>query len=135
MKFLDTNILLYAVSAHPQEAKKTRKAREILQQSRLALSVQVLQEFYVQATRSTRSDPLTHEEATGLISHWLRLRVVEVTIPVLQNALRLKARYQTSYWDAAILAAAAHAGCSEILSEDLNAGQTYDSLRVVNPFM
>ena len=53
----------------------------------------------------------------------------------MQDALDIKNRYQTSYWDAAILAAAASAGCSELLSEDLNPGQNYDTIRVINPFL
>ena len=91
----------------------------------------MLQEFYVQATRPTRTDPLTHQEAAALIQYWLRHSVVPLTVQVMQDALDIKQRYQTSYWDAAILAAA---GCSELLSEDLNPGQNYDTIRVINPF-
>ena len=134
MTFVDTNILLYAVSAAPQEADKTAKAREILRQPDLALSIQVLQEFYVQATRPTRPGHLSHQEAAGLIQLWLRFTVVDLTVAVMQSALRLKERCQTSYWDAAILAAAHSAGCDQLLSEDLNPGQTYEGVRLVNPF-
>ena len=120
MTFLDTNILLYAISPGNHERSKAEKAREILRRDDLSLSVQVLQEFYVQATRPTRSNPLTHAEATSLINVWLRFNVVELSVQLMQDALRLKHRYQTSYWDAAILSAAAQAGCTELLSEDLN---------------
>ena len=135
MVFVDTNILLYAISTHPSEAEKNQKARAILGGSDLVFSVQVLQEFYVQATRPTRTDPLTHEEATALIQYWLRHRIIPITVQVMQDALDIKKRYQTSYWDAAILAAAASAGCSDLLSEDLNPGQSYNSVRVINPFL
>lgn len=135
MLFVDTNILLYAISNHPSEAEKNQKARAILSGSDLVFSVQVLQEFYVQATRPTRTDPLTHEEATALIQYWLRHRIIPITVQVMQDALDIKKRYQTSYWDAAILAAAASAGCSDLLSEDLNPGQSYNSVRVINPFL
>ena len=134
MTFVDTNILLYAVSSQPEEAEKTRRAKAVLNSPNLTLSVQVLQEFYVQATRPTRTDPLTHQEATALVQYWLRHRIVPLTVQVLQDALDIKDRYQTSYWDAAILAAAASAGCTELFSEDLNPGQDYDSVRVINPF-
>ena len=134
MTFIDTNILLYAISSDPGEKEKTIKAKAILGGAALALSVQVLQEFYVQATRPTRPDPLNHQEAAVLIQHWLRFHVVELSVPVMQTALRIKDRYQTSYWDAAILAAATTAGCTELLSEDLNPGQSYDGIRVINPF-
>jgi len=53
----------------------------------------------------------------------------------MQDALDIKKRYQTSYWDAAILAAAVSASCSELLSEDLNPGQNYTSIRVIDPFI
>ena len=135
MVFVDTNILLYAISTHPSEAEKNQKARAILSGSDLVFSVQVLQEFYVQATRPTRTDPLTHEEATALIQYWLRHRIIPITVQVMQDALDIMKRYQTSYWDAAILAAAASARCSDLLSEDLNPGQSYNSVRVINPFL
>ena len=96
--------------------------------------MQVLQEFYVQATRSTKPNRIPHEQAVALIEAWLRFRVQELTIPILLAALRTKARYQLSYWDAAIIEAARAAGCRELYSEDLNAGQDYDGVRVVNPF-
>ena len=115
MPFVDTNILLYAISTQPEEAEKNQKAKAILRDPDLTLSVQVLQEFYVHATRPTRADPLTHEEATALIQYWLRHRIVPLTVQVMQDALDIKKRYQTSYWDAAILAAAASSGSSELL--------------------
>ena len=135
MIFVDTNILLYAISTQAEESEKNQKAKAILSNADLTLSVQVLQEFYVQATRPTRTDPLTHEEATALIQYWLRHRIVPLTVQVMQDALDIKKRYQTSYWDAAILAAAASAGCSELFSEDLNSGQNYNTVRVINPFL
>ncbi|MEX1119540.1 MAG: PIN domain-containing protein [Terrimicrobiaceae bacterium] len=134
MIFIDTNILLYAICPGRNERAKAEKAREVLRRDDLVLSVQVLQEFYVQATRPARNQPLSHAEAKALIHLWLRFIVVELSVPLLQSALRLKDRYQISYWDAAIVAAASQAGCRELLSEDLNPGQTYDGVRVVNPF-
>ncbi len=134
MTFVDTNVLLYAVCAGETDRAKAEKARSLLRRDDLALSVQVLQEFYVQATRTTRTQPLTHDEAVALINLWLRFAIVPNSVPLLQNALRLKARYHIGYWDAAILAAAIGAGCSELLSEDLNPGQTYETVTVINPF-
>ncbi len=135
MPFVDTNVLLYAVCPGVNERTKAEQARAILRRDDLTLSVQVLQEFYVQATRSTRVHPLLHHEATTLIELWLRFQIVELSVPLMLAALRVKERYQTSYWDAAILAAAATAGCTELLSEDLNTGQSYDGVRIVNPFV
>lgn len=134
MPFIDTNILLYAVCPGAQDRAKSDVAREILRRDDLTFSLQVLQEFYVQATRPTRTQPLSHAEAVALIGLWLRFPVQENTLAVFQAALVTKVRFQISYWDAAILEAARAAGCSQIFSEDLNPGQDYDGLTVVNPF-
>lgn len=135
MRFVDTNVLLYAVSTLPDEAVKSSKARAILGDRALALSVQVLQEFYVQATRNSRPDPLTHEEAVGFIRSWRRFRTEDITMGILDDALDIKARYQLSYWDSAVIAAAKAAGCTEVWSEDMNDGQDYGGVKVVNPFV
>jgi len=134
MIFVDTNVLLYAICPGERDRTKAQQAREILRRDDLTFSVQVLQEFYVQATLPTRVQPLSHEEASALISLWCRFPVVEMSVALMQSALRFKARHQTSYWDAVILAAADSAGCAELYSEDLNPGQTYDGIRVINPF-
>mgnify|MGYP001382732844 CR=1 FL=1 len=133
-RFLDTNVLLYAISRAPQEADKAKRALSLLDFDNWVLSVQVLQEFYVQATRLTRPDRIEHEKAVALIEAWLRFRVQEMTIPILQAALNTKRRHQISYWDAAIIEAARTAGCREVYSEDLAAGRDYDGVRIVNPF-
>ena len=135
MRFVDTNILLYSLDLGTSQPAKAAIASRILKSTDLALSVQVLQEFYVQATHPRRPDALPHDMAARLIQKWLRFRIQENTIAVLQSALVIKERYQTSYWDAAILAAAKAARCSQLLSEDLNHGQDYDGVIVVNPFL
>lgn len=136
MRFVDpTNILLYSLDLEPADAGKTAIATEILTNSDLALSVQVLQEFYVQATHVRRPDALPHDIAARLIQKWLRFRIQETTVAVLQSALALKDRYRISYWDAAILAAAKSARCQQLLSEDLSHGQDYDGITVINPFL
>lgn len=136
MKFIDTNVLLYLVSTAPEEARKAEKAAEILEERDLALSVQVLQEFYVQATRTDRraGAPLLHEQAGQLIEAFLRFRVEPMTVEVVRGALAMRARYGVSFWDGCILEAARVSGCDTVLSEDLSHGQIYGTVRVVNPF-
>lgn len=134
MRFVDTNVLLYSISTVPTEAVKSAKAQAELSNRDLALSVQVLQEFYVQATRKSRPDPLTHDEALAFIRGWRRFPTQDITLPLLDDALAIKARYQLSYWDAAIIAAARAGNCTEVLSEDMNDGQDYAGVKVVNPF-
>jgi predicted nucleic acid-binding protein len=132
--FVDTNILLYAASTDPREARKAAAARAVLDRQDLALSVQVLQEFYVQATRATRRDRLTHEQAASLVEAWLRFSIQEVTVPLMRAAFEAAARQRISYWDAAIVEAARLAGCRTVLSEDLADGRDFDGVRVQNPF-
>jgi predicted nucleic acid-binding protein len=134
MRFVDTNVLLYAVSTDPAEARKAAVARELLEADDLALSVQVLQEFYVQATREGRPGRLTHEQATLLIESLLRFPAQDTTVALLRGALELKRRHHLSYWDASTLEAARQLGCATVLSEDLAHGRDYGGVRVVNPF-
>jgi predicted nucleic acid-binding protein len=132
--FLDTNVLLYASSTEPGEARKAGRARELLNQTDGVLSIQVLQEFYVQATRETKPDRITHDQAVALITSWERFTIQETTLDIMHAALRTKKRFRISYWDAAIVEAARAAGCSRIYSEDLNDGQDFGGIRVENPF-
>jgi len=134
VRFVDTNVLLYSISRDPSERRKAARAAEVLAVGDLALSVQVLQEFYVQATRASRPDPLTHEQAAALVESFTRFVVVDVTIEIMLAAIASRERFQLSYWDAAILEAARAIGCDVLLSEDLNDGQDYDGVRVINPF-
>jgi predicted nucleic acid-binding protein len=134
MRFVDTNILLYAVSFAPAEAEKALRASDILSQTDLALSTQVLQEFYVQATRSSTKSPLTSAEASALISTLTRFPIADITPDLVQAAIASQVRWQISYWDAAIVEAARTLGCDVLLSEDLQDGQEFGGVRVVNPF-
>lgn len=134
MRFVDTNVLLYSISTAPEEATKAAVAQALLRCQDIALSVQVLQEFYVQATRSSRPTPLTHDEALARIHTWRRFPTQDITVAVLDEALNLKARYQLSYWDSAIIAAEYAANCTEVLPEDMNDGQDYGGVKVTNPF-
>ena len=134
MPFVDTNLLLYRVSLDPKERFKQEIAAEILHRGDLCLSTQVRQELYVQATRPSRCDALTHGEAVCLIESWKRFPVIEGSIHLLDAALAARERWQISYWDAAIIEAARIAGCDTVFSEDLNDGQDFDGVKVFNPF-
>lgn len=132
--FVDTNVVLYSVSTDPAEAPKRATAEDIFDRRDLAVSAQVLGEFYVQATRPSRSGSLTHQQATDVVISLGRYPVQPLTEALVTAALALRDRYQISYWDAAIIEAARAAGCGEVLSEDLSDGQDYDGVRVRNPF-
>ena len=133
-RFLDTNILLYSISRAREEIEKRVIAEVLLDSGDNALSVQVLQEFYVQATRPTRVDALPQDIAAGLVRTWRRFRVQEITLPVMLGALEIKTVHRLTYWDAAIVSAARALGCREILSEDMAHGREMEGVVVVNPF-
>ena len=119
MRLVDTNVLLYASSRLPEEADKRNRARKLLTEPDLAISVQVLQEFYHQATRLTRLGRLTHEDAMRFIEQLLSLPVQPITLDVFRTAVSISQRFGLSYWDGAILAAAHTLGCDAVYSEDL----------------
>jgi predicted nucleic acid-binding protein len=134
VRFADTNVLLYAISRDPEERERARRANELLSSRDLALSVQVLQEFYVQATRETSANRLAHEQAEALVESFRRFPVQENTLEVMLAAMATRKRFEISYWDAAILEAARALGCELVLTEDLSDGQDYAGVRVENPF-
>jgi predicted nucleic acid-binding protein len=132
--FLDTNILLYSISRDPAESGKAKRAVALLDDDRGALSVQVFQEFYVQATRASRTGALTHEQAVGFIQSWSRFRIQEMTVQVLNDALRVREKYDFSLWDSLIIAAALSLGCERLYTEDLAHGRAVEGLTITNPF-
>ena len=134
MRFVDTNILLYAISTDAGERDKAARAQELLSARNLALSTQVLQEFYVQATRASRADALTHDQAAALVTAYSRFPVQATTLELVHAAMTASDRHRLSYWDAAIIEAARLSDCTEVLSEDLSTGQDYDGVTVTNPF-
>lgn len=132
--FADTNVLIYAISGLPAEHDKATAARRIVRQSGVAISLQVLGEFYTASVSRRRQSPLTHEEAAAWLEVWKRLIVGTATLETVEDAVALCGRHGISYYDALILATARAIGCSIVYSEDLNPGQVYDGVRVVNPF-
>lgn len=135
MRFLDTNILLYAISKAADERTKSEIALKVLEEKDLALSVQVLQEFYVQATRSAKKDRISHDQAVLLIESWLRFSVQENTVELMHASFKASHRFHLSYWDAAIVEAARSLRCRILLSEDMSHGRDYGGVRVMNPFL
>jgi len=131
--FVDTNVLLYAISSAEQEAEKRAIARRVLLRTDLAFSVQVLQEFYVQATRSS-AGRVAPEIAVRLIRSWNRFTVQPITVELMFAAFATHRRFGISYWDAAIIEAARSLGCSELLTEDLQDQQDFGAINAVNPF-
>ena len=133
-RFVDTNVLVYAIATGGPDAAKGAKARQILKNEQVCLSTQVLGEFYQAVTSPRRQSALTHKEAISWIQLWKRYEVHGIAVPQVDLALDLAARFQVNYYDALILATARLAGAPIIYSEDLSDGQGYDGVRVQNPF-
>jgi len=131
---LDTNVLIYSISRDPAEATKRERALALLERDDGALSIQVLQEFYVQATRPTRPHRVPHEIAVDLLTGWSRFRVQDMTLAILNAALEIGAAHRFSYWDSAIIAAARALGCRELYTEDMSHGREVEGVLIVNPF-
>jgi predicted nucleic acid-binding protein len=134
VELVDTNVLLYAVSSDPEDHVKALAAIEILRRRSFALSAQVLQEFYWQATRASRRHRLTSDEALSFIRPLLESPIQDVTPTLVLGAVATAVRFQISYWDAAVIEAARELGCDTVLSEDLDHGGDYGGVRVENPF-
>ena len=132
--FVDTNILLYAIDEEPDSNLKRQRAQELLLTERWGWSAQVAAEFYVNATSPKRPFRLESAAALALLETWFAFPLLEITPALIRGAIDVQQRHQLSYWDAAILAAAKQMGCSVVYSEDLNDGQSYDGVTVINPF-
>jgi len=131
--FLDTNVLVYAVSSAKAESEKRAKALELVQGTDFGISAQVLQEFYVTVTRKIRR-PLAPEMAVALMDEYRVFPVVPTDYPLIVAAVERSLRFDVSSWDGAILAAAEVLEAPILYTEDLNHGQEYGAVRVVNPF-
>lgn len=132
--FLDTNVLVYAVSSAEADAPKRRRALELVREADFGLSAQVLQEFYVTVTRKIRK-PLAPELAVALMEEYRVFPTVPTDYPLIVSAVEISLRCGVSYWDGAILAAAEVLEAPIVYSEDLSHGQRYGSVRTVNPFL
>lgn len=130
--FFDTNILVYADDL-AADAKRER-ALALLEQHVAAgtavLSTQVLQEYYVSATRKLGVPPATARSKVALFG---RLDLVEVDLELILGAIDVQRLHQLSFWDALIVRAATVAGCRQLFSEDLQDGRQIDDLQIVNP--
>ena len=133
MTFLDTNVLVYSIDG--KDPAKQVVAREIVVSAvrggGFLISAQVLNEFSNIALLKLK---LSVEEVRKFVSFFSRIGVVSLESRWTDAALLLKQRYETQFFDSLLLAAAQESGCDEILTEDLNDGQMYGSVKAVNPF-
>ena len=131
--FIDTNILVYAASKAAADEAKRQVARGLLTRPDIGFSAQVMQEFYAVAIAKHRLQ-MTHDEAIAVLQSLAAFPVWPISRELVLDAIDAKCRFGISYWDAAIVTAAKQMGCQTLYSEDLNPGQGYDGVTVVNPF-
>ncbi len=131
--FFDTNVIVYAALGSGKDEPKRRRALELVASEDFGTSAQVLQEFFVTVVRKA-SRPLSAAEAMQWIEQWIAFPCQPIDHQLVRIAVEKSERFRISYWDAAILAAAEALGAHTIYSEDLNHGQRYGKVRVVNPF-
>jgi predicted nucleic acid-binding protein len=132
--FVDSNVFLYALD--DADRKKQQAARnwraELWRSRRGRVSFQVLGEFYVKAVRK---QPAARDEVRAEVRDLLAWNPVIADGVLLEQGWKIQDRYQFSYWDALIVAAAKVCGCRYLLTEDMQSGQKLDGIEVVNPFL
>ena len=133
--FVDTNVLVYAEDR--DAGRKHAQARDLvlgLWNDRTGVvSVQVLQELYVTLTRKVRRS-ISPEKALEIVREYLTWQVVDNTGDLLVDAAALQQKAAIAFWDALVVQAGINAGCDRLYSEDLNAGQRFGGMAIVNPF-
>ena len=131
--FLDSNVLVYALSDAPGERAKRDRAVAILRTADFGTSYQVVMETWVVATRKM-ARPVPPPKAAAFLETLLEFPCVPGTDGLYRQAFQLAARYGVHPYDAAVLAAAQELGATTVYSEDLAHGQDYDGVTVIDPF-
>ena len=135
--FLDTNIFIYSLDR--RDPRKAAAARDCIRQAAMqregVISAQVVSEFFNVALRRLAT-PMTLEDADSYLAQVLMPMLVASPPHLLfADALRLHVSQLLAWYDALIVAAARQAECTILYSEDLQHGQRFGALRVVNPFL
>lgn len=134
--FVDTNILLYSrdASESTKQAVAAERLAKLWRERAGRISVQVLNEYFVNVTRKLKPG-LSAEEAWDDVESLAAWKPEPISMELLARSFTVHRRYQLSWWDSMIVAAAEAAGCEWILSEDLSHGAEYLGIRVENPFV
>ena len=132
--FIDTNILIYSIDRFDKTKQKNARAllKEIAANGTGVISTQVLQEFFVAATKKLNAAPLIVKE---IINSFEKFEVIQVTVEMIKEAIDVSLLNKLSFWEALIVVSAETAKCAALLTEDLNAGQMIKSVKIINPFI
>ena len=130
--FIDTNILIYGMDRfNPEKQKQSRRKLKTLEKDvKGVISTQVMQEFYVAATRKLNADPLIVKD---IINSFGRFETVLIQPGIIKEAIDCSIINRLSFWDALIVTAAESAHCEKLWTEDLNSGQVIRGVRIENP--
>jgi len=133
--FVDTNVLLYRFDGGAPKKRDAARAefRRLVMERSIVLSTQVLQEFFVAATRKL-NPPLSSDQAGVVVGYLSRLPIVQITPRTILEAVALHRRFSLSFWDALIVRSAIEAGADTLYTEDLQEGQVIEGLAIANPF-
>jgi predicted nucleic acid-binding protein len=131
--FFDSNVLVYLFDRHARAKQARAQALLAEHAADIAISTQVLQEFFVAATRKLRP-PLSIDEAEAQVTHFCAFDLVVVNPALIRAAIGLVRDHAVPFWDALIVEAARSRGCRRVFSEDLQDGREFGRLRIVNPF-
>jgi predicted nucleic acid-binding protein len=132
--FLDTNILVYAddADAGPKRDRAQQVIEAALSNGNGVLSTQVLQEYFVVATRKLQTPAEIAQHKVEILA---AMNVISVDVEHIVEAIKLHRLYGFSFWDSLILQCAKAAGCSRLLSEDLQNGRMIEGVTIENPFV
>jgi predicted nucleic acid-binding protein len=136
LSFVDTNVLVHAFDKSTSPKKRVAKSLmdELMEEDRLRLSTQVLQELFVTLTRKV-SQPCSSEEALRTLEDLTAWPLMIVDYAAIRAAVGIAGHAQLSFWDALVVVAAERTGAVVLYTEDLNHGQEILGVRVVNPFL
>ncbi len=130
--FIDTNILVYSLDTN--DKAKHARARQVLQKiiekHQPVISTQVINEFFVVATKKLHADPIV---VKNIIHNFRNMEIVNSGLQLIEEAIDISVISQLSFWDSLVIAAAEKSNCESVFSEDLNAGQNYRGVVVLNP--
>lgn len=130
--FIDTNILVYCTDKYDIKKRDICRAhiKTLRNNLRGVISTQVMQEFYLVATKKLNTDPLV---AKSILHSFENFEIVVITPEIINDAIDCSILNRLSFWDSLIISAAQYAKCEQLLTEDLNHGQIIQGLRIVNP--
>lgn len=131
--FIDTNILVYTLDKFNRSKQKKARLllKKLISQNSCVISTQVLEEFYVAATKKMNASPAV---VKGIITSFEKIEIVHITPEIIKDAIDINILHKISFWDALIIAAADTAKCAAVITDDLNSKQTIKGIKIINPF-